>query len=177
LFSVTAWASELRLGQQCFFPRSRKYTRGERKMEMPSKLRSETARQNGAKSRGPRPERNNPRRTPSSTASPRKAPSFWRANVKEEFNAILNQFLEINKPANAAEKPLAPDPNETKGTQARTKPPESNHMPPDPPPTNHNPQPLSCPQQPPATSHRPPLRLTSPKRRTYNSVALGKLCL
>jgi hypothetical protein len=74
-------------------------------MEMPSKLRSETARLNGAKSRGPK------------TAAGKEISSqnalqhgFTSQSVivlacesQSQFDELLNQFMEIHKPANAAE--------------------------------------------------------------------------
>ena len=72
---------------------------------MPSKLRSETARLNGAKSRGPKtPEgKEISSRNALKHGLTSQSAIVMACESQEEFDAILNQLMEIHKPANAAE--------------------------------------------------------------------------
>ena len=72
---------------------------------MPSKLRSQTARQNGAKSRGPKTPAGKEKSSQSAFKHGLTSQSaiVLARESNEEFKVILHQFLEIHKPANAAE--------------------------------------------------------------------------
>jgi len=72
---------------------------------MPSKLRSETARLNGAKSRGPKTPEGKEISSQNAVTHGFTSQSLivLACESQRQFDEILNQFMEIHKPANAAE--------------------------------------------------------------------------
>jgi hypothetical protein len=101
--------------------------------------------------------------SPRATSLARTASSTKPTPLSASYSRCANPKPPASPPPGVGPAQPAPDPLDlgtAKGTQAPTNPPESNQMPPDPPATTHNPQPLSG--RPTATGQEPSAVLMPP---------------